>query len=150
LAERYYIQPELSDMYNVLCVFSIGDTKEKVDYLLRALREISDELYNENIEIAKPIDIPEIPEQVVSPRYAFGSSTVALPLRESVGQISAEFLMAYPPGIPVLCPGERITLEIIEYVDKMKEANLSIQGTEDPEVNYIKVVNDRQVLNVIA
>ncbi|MGB9808476.1 MAG: arginine decarboxylase, partial [Caldanaerobacter sp.] len=112
--------------------------------------EISDELYNESIEVAKPLDIPEIPELVVSPRYAFNAPTVSLPLRESIGQISAEFLMAYPPGIPVLCPGERITMDIIDYVEKMKEANLSIQGTEDPEANYIKVVNYRQALNVIA
>lgn len=150
LAEKYYIQPELSDMYNVLCVFSIGDTKEKVDYLLRALREISDELYKDDIEISKAIDIPEIPEQIITPRYAFGCSTISLPLQESIGQISAEFLLAYPPGIPILCPGERITMEIVEYVNKMKEANLSIQGTEDPEVNYIKIVNDLQILNITA
>ncbi|MDI6603598.1 MAG: aminotransferase class I/II-fold pyridoxal phosphate-dependent enzyme [Thermoanaerobacteraceae bacterium] len=150
LAEKYYIQPELSDMYNVLCIFSIGDTKEKVDYLLRALRDISNELYKDDVDIMKSIDIPDIPEQVISPRYAFECSTVALPLEESIGQISAEFLMAYPPGIPVLCPGERITREIIEYVNEMKNANLSIQGTEDPNVEYIKVVNDLQILNITA
>lgn len=150
LAERYFIQPELSDMYNVLCVFSIGDTKEKIDYLLRALKEISDELYKDDIEISKAIDIPEIPEQIITPRYAFGCSTVSLPLQESIGQISAEFLLAYPPGIPILCPGERITMEIVEYVSKMKDANLSIQGTEDPNVDYIKVVNDLQILNITA
>ncbi|QSZ26769.1 aminotransferase class I/II-fold pyridoxal phosphate-dependent enzyme [Aceticella autotrophica] len=150
LAEKYYIQPELSDMYNVLCIFSIGDTKEKVDYLLRALRDISSELYKDGVDIMKSIDIPDIPEQVISPRYAFECSTVALPLEESIGQISAEFLMAYPPGIPVLCPGERITREIIEYVNEMKNANLSIQGTEDPNVEYIKVVNDLQILNITA
>lgn len=150
LAKKYYIQPELADMYNALCVFSIGDTKENVDYLIRALREISETLYKDNVEMSKALDIPEIPEMVLSPRYAFECSNVALPLEESIGQISSEFLMAYPPGIPILCPGERITREIIEYVIEMKNAKLSIQGTEDPNVEYIKVVNDLQILNITA
>lgn len=54
--------------------------------------------------------------------------------------ISGEFLMAYPPGIPVLCPGEIITKEIVDYVENLKNAGLYVQGTEDPKVEYIKVV----------
>ena len=64
-----------------------------------------------------------------------------LPLRESIGCISGEFLMAYPPGIPVLCPGEMITPDIIDYVEDMKDAGLYVQGTEDPDVNYIRILN---------
>ena len=50
--------------------------------------------------------------------------------------------MAYPPGIPILCPGEIITSEIINYVNQLKSAGLYVQGTEDPEVEYIKIVID--------
>lgn len=145
LAEKYYIQPEMSDLYNVLCVFSLGDTKESVDKLINALKEISDVQccsLRRKIEI---LDVPNIPEQMLTPRDAFNSMTVSIPLSDSMGQISAEFLMAYPPGIPILCPGEMITKEIIDYVKALKDANLYVQGTEDPEVNYIKVVSDLSI-----
>lgn len=150
LAEEYYIQPEMSDLYNVLCVFSIGDTKEKVDALLKALKEISKLYHNRDGRKIEVIDIPKIPLRVLSPRDAFHGGTISIPLEDSVGEISAEFLLAYPPGIPVLCPGEIITDEIIEYVEVLKKAGLYVQGTDDPEVNYIKVVNEHKGLNVIT
>ena len=61
-------------------------------------------------------------------------------LEDSVGEVSGEFLMVYPPGIPVLCPGEVITEEIVNYVSDLKKTGLYVQGTEDPRVEYIKVV----------
>jgi arginine decarboxylase len=146
LAEKYFIQPEMSDLYNVLCVFSLGDTKENVDALINALEEISQD---ENIKLGKKINIvemPNIPQSVLTPRDAFNSKTVSIPLKDSLGQISAEFLMAYPPGIPILCPGEIITKEIVDYVQELKNANLYVQGTEDPEVNNIKVVSELLIL----
>lgn len=149
LAEKYFIQPEMSDLYNILCVFSIGDTREKVDALLTALREISKSYVNSDRSKIEIIDVPKVPLRVLSPRDAFNGSTISIALEDSVGEISAEFLLAYPPGIPVLCPGEIITDEIIEYVETLKEAGLYVQGTDDPEVNYIKVVNDCNQLDII-
>lgn len=58
-----------------------------------------------------------------------------------MGRISGEFLMAYPPGIPILCPGEIISKDIIEYTEELKAAGLYVQGTEDTSIEYIKVVN---------
>lgn len=150
LAEKYFIQPEMSDLYNVLCVFSLGDSKEHVDALINALEEISSQQCCSVRRKIGIIDVPEIPEQILSPRDAFNSLTVSVPLSDSMGQISAEFLMAYPPGIPILCPGEMITREIINYVKELKEAHLYVQGTEDPDVNNIKVVSDINVFNINA
>ena len=100
LAEKYFIQPELSDLYNILCVFSFGDKKENVDKLLNALEEISSEQRRKEIVKSQVLEIPDIPESVLTPRDAFNSPTISIPLEDSVGLISAEFLMAYPPGIP--------------------------------------------------
>lgn len=147
LAEKYFIQPELSDLYNILCVFSFGDTKEKVDKLITALEEISAEQSKRQIVKSEVLDIPNIPESVLTPREAFNSMTISIPLADSVGLISAEFLMAYPPGIPILCPGEIITQEIVDYVGALKAAKLFVQGTEDPEVNSIKIVSDLQIMD---
>lgn len=140
LSDKYHIQLELSDLYNGLAVSSFGDTKENIEALINALKEISNEYENNENKKSDFIDIPAIPEQVKIPRDAFNSEKVVLPLNDSKGRISGEFLLAYPPGIPVLCPGEIITEEIINYIQKLKDAGLYVQGTEDLEVNFIKVV----------
>lgn len=140
LANKYHIQVELSDLYNILAVGSFGDTKENIDKLIIALQEISKEYYGKGNQKSDFIDIPDIPERVQIPREAFNSDKISVLLRDSIGMISGEFLMAYPPGIPILCPGERITKEIIEYIQQLKDTGLYVQGTEDPNVEYIKVV----------
>ena len=140
LSNKYQIQMELSDLYSVLAVGSFGDTKEGMERLLAALREISSEYMNKTSRKADFLDIPQIPKQVLKPREAFNGQKVSVLLANSVGEVSGEFLMAYPPGIPVLCPGEVITQEIIQYVEDLKNTGLFVQGTEDPRVEYIKVV----------
>ena len=140
LSNKYHIQMELSDLYNVLAVGSFGDTKEAIDTLLHALREISSEYFVKENKKSDFLDIPDIPKQIRIPRDAFNSPKKSLLLKNSIGMISGEFLMAYPPGIPILCPGEEITKEIVDYVQKLKDTGLYVQGTEDPEVEYIKVV----------
>ncbi|MCQ2969374.1 MAG: aminotransferase class I/II-fold pyridoxal phosphate-dependent enzyme [Clostridium sp.] len=141
LAEKYAIQMELSDFYNVLAVGSFGDTKEGMDRLLAALKEISKEYFGVNNPIPDFIDIPPIPVQTINPREAFYANKKSVTLEESLGKISGEFLLAYPPGIPLLCPGEIITQDIIAYVQDLKRANLYVQGTEDPTVEKIKILN---------
>lgn len=140
LADNYHIQLEMSDLYNALAVGSFGDTKESIDALLKALREISSKYYGSRPVVGDCLDIPAIPERALNPRQAFNAPKKSIPIKESAGYISSEFLMAYPPGIPILCPGEIITKEIIDYVQALKDCNLYVQGTEDPAVENIKVV----------
>ncbi len=141
LADKYHIQMELSDFYNVLAVGSFGDTKEGMDRLLSALKEISNDYYGKKETVQDFLDIPAIPTKILNPREAFYSDKISIPLNESIGKISGEFLLAYPPGIPVLCPGEEITQEVVDYVHDLKRANLYVQGTEDLTVENIKIVN---------
>ncbi|CDF57711.1 aminotransferase class I/II-fold pyridoxal phosphate-dependent enzyme [Thermobrachium celere] len=140
LADEYHIQMELSDLYNILAVGSFGDTKEKIDKFISALKEISDKYYGTRPTIGTVIDLPGIPQRAVTPRQAFNGKKRVVPLKESTGLISAEFLLAYPPGIPIICPGEIINEEVLDYVQALKDANLYVQGTEDPNVEYIKVL----------
>ena len=140
LSNKYHIQMELSDLYNTLAVGSFGDTKENIDKLLDALREISIEYMHKSPRKADFIDIPAIPKQVLIPRDAFYGNKTSVALEDSVGEVSGEFLMAYPPGIPILCPGEVITEEIVNYVEDLKKTGLYVQGTEDPMVENILVV----------
>jgi len=148
LSNKYHIQMELSDLYNVLAVGSFGDTIETINALLEALREISSDYYGKGHKKSDFIDIPDIPEQIQIPREAFTSAKTSILLNKSIGMISGEFLMAYPPGIPILCPGERITKEIVQYVQRLKDTGLYVQGTEDPKVEYIKVVKEEDAVYI--
>ena len=76
----------------------------------------------------------------MSPQEAFYGEKESLPLKDSEGRICSEFVMCYPPGIPILSPGERITSEILDYINYAKEKGCSMTGPEDPEILNINVL----------
>jgi arginine/lysine/ornithine decarboxylase len=80
------------------------------------------------------------PEIVVSPRDAYYSSKKSVPLEEAVGYVSGESIMVYPPGIPLVTPGEMMTEEIVAYAKLLKEEECMLQGTQDPYVDTILVL----------
>jgi len=79
---------------------------------------------------------------MVLPRDAFYSETKVVPLAEAAGEISAEAIMAYPPGIPLICPGELITQSVVDYINILKQEEADLQGPEDKQINYIKVLKN--------
>ena len=80
------------------------------------------------------------PQVVAAPQEAFYAEKQAVALDEANGRICAEFVMCYPPGIPILAPGERITGEILDYIRYAKDKNCMLLGTEDPDVNNLQVI----------
>lgn len=145
LRKKYHLQVELSDLFNIIALVSLGDNQETMDYLVNALSEIAGAQSIKNV-VKYYTPVPSIPEAVVSPRSAYYADTKVLPLEEAEGEISAEAIMAYPPGIPIVCPGERITREVIDYVNVLRNEYAILQGTEDPEVKNIKVLVNRILL----
>lgn len=144
LRQQFKIQPELSDMYNVLFLITIGDTQKEVEIMVDALRTMAVE-HSTDKEVSlhhvyKEIAYPKAPEQAMSPRSALFGRTKRVHFKEAAGHISAEIVTFYPPGIPLICPGEYITDEIIEYCLKLQEAGLHISGPEDYLLTTIKVV----------
>lgn len=138
LRKEYNIQIELSDLYNILAIISIGDRKEDLDALVNALKDIASK--TDSAEIKKTVMIPQSPKMIVSPRDAFYSPKKVVRLEESMGEIAGEMIMAYPPGIPVICMGERITKDIVDYIKILKDEKCELQGTSDPYVNYLRVL----------
>ena len=80
------------------------------------------------------------PDVALTPQRAFYSDKRPLPLIDSASYISGEFVMAYPPGIPILAPGERITQEIIDYILYAKEKGCVLAGPKDMTLEHINVV----------
>src|SRR5690606_7582249 len=104
LREHHYIEVELSDMYNLLCIVSPGDSEETVDALVQALEAMSAAYLNKNNIREVVVTLPDIPTLSLSPRDAFYAETESIPLASAAGRIIAEFIYVYPPGIPILLP----------------------------------------------
>ena len=83
-----------------------------------------------------------IPKVAMTPQQAFHAKKRSVPIKESLGMISAELVMAYPPGIPILAPGERITAEITEYIRYAKEKGCVMTGTRDMDMKFIETVEE--------
>ncbi|WP_113802792.1 aminotransferase class I/II-fold pyridoxal phosphate-dependent enzyme [Garciella nitratireducens] len=141
---EYNIQVEIADLSNILCIISLGDQRKSIDILIQALKDIKKKYGKQQ---AKDIITPPLrnPELIVSPRDAYYSLKRVVKLRDAIGEVSGESIMAYPPGIPVITPGEKITEEIVDYIEALKEQRSMLQGTEDPYVNNIKILGQQPV-----
>ena len=80
------------------------------------------------------------PEVVLTPQKAFYANKVSLPIQQTEGCVCGEFVMCYPPGIPILAPGERITKDILDYICFAKDKGCLITGPLDVDIEYLSVV----------
>ena len=138
LRDEYDIQIEFGDIGNILAYLSMGDRSQELERLVSALAEIRRRYQTDGTGLLHQEYID--PEVVTSPQEAFYSEKISLPLKESVGRVCSEFVMCYPPGIPILAPGERITSQIIDYIEYARTKGCSMTGPEDPEINHLNVL----------
>ncbi|QAS51149.1 aminotransferase class I/II-fold pyridoxal phosphate-dependent enzyme [Halobacillus litoralis] len=144
LRENYHIEVELSDLYNILCIVTPGDRGSDIEKLVVALKCLADQCVSVDDVASIPVKVPAIPVLSLSPRDAFYASTETILLKEAVGRISAEFVMVYPPGIPIFIPGEIITSDNIDYIHENIEAGLPVQGPEDDTLEKIQVIREQK------
>ncbi|WZL74436.1 aminotransferase class I/II-fold pyridoxal phosphate-dependent enzyme [Clostridiaceae bacterium 35-E11] len=141
LRDAYNIQVELGDTLNILAIVSVGDREQSLRALVDALKDMRLKYGSKEGQQIKYAKIAlENPEVIVSPRNAFYTAKKLVKLEEAEGEISGESIMAYPPGIPIVSPGERISKEIINYIKFLKNQHSMLTDTEDPEVEYVKVL----------
>lgn len=138
LRDDYGIQIEFGDIGNILAIISAGDRNLEIERLIAALSEIK-RIYKR--DKAGLFDHEYInPKIVMGPQEAFYAEKESLLLNECSGRICGEFVMCYPPGIPILAPGEKITDDILNYTNYAKEKGCFMTGTEDMNIEYINVV----------
>ncbi len=138
LRDEYDIQIEFGDIGNILAIITGGDRALEIERLVSALSEIK-RLYGrspvglyDHEYINPTVDLP--------PQKAFYADRVSLPIGETAGRICGEFVMCYPPGIPILAPGERITKDILDYIAYAKEKGCSLTGPQDMNIERLEVV----------
>lgn len=138
LRDDYDIQIEFGDLGNVLAYISIGDRMQEVERLVSAMAEIRRRFKKDPTGMLTQEYIPA--QVVVSPQDAFYAEKYSLPIEETEGKVCSEFVMCYPPGIPILAPGEKITGDILKYISYAKEKGCSLTGPEDPEIEQLNVL----------
>ncbi|MCU6719416.1 MULTISPECIES: aminotransferase class I/II-fold pyridoxal phosphate-dependent enzyme [Porcipelethomonas] len=141
LRDDYGIQIEFGDIGNILAIISAGDRALEIERLISSLSEIK-RLYSK--DKTGMFDHEYInPEVITAPQKAFYSNKRSVPINQSSGMVCGEFVMCYPPGIPILAPGEKITDEIINYINYAKEKGCFMTGTQDMKIENINVVEDK-------
>jgi len=140
LRDEYDIQTEFGDIGNILAYISVGDRESDIERLISALSEVRRRFKKSKVGLLETEYI--IPEVVLTPQQAFYADKYSLPLEECVGKVCTEFVMCYPPGIPILAPGEMITPQVVEYIRYAKKKGCSITGPEDMDIERLNVYKD--------
>lgn len=140
LREKYKIQVELSNYYGVLLICTIGNDEEDFIKLEKSLEDLLLNITKE--KTLQDTNYPEcIPKKILNPRDAFYSNKKTVKLEDSIGKISGEYIIPYPPGISLISPGEIITQEIITYIQQGVKSGMIVSGMRDVNLDYIDVID---------
>ncbi|MDS1029106.1 aminotransferase class V-fold PLP-dependent enzyme [Bacillota bacterium LX-D] len=139
LRREFSIQVELADFNNILAIVSLGDSENSLQLLLQALADI-ERKYSLPKKLPTMQEVPKTPDIIISPREAYYCQKKKVSLEKTVGEISGESVMVYPPGIPIVAPGEKITKDIVDYIKLLKNNHCLLQGPEDTFVDNIKIL----------
>ena len=134
----FKIQCELSDPYRVLFLLSYADGIPQIDLLIDAMKTISKQR-----KFSKPIEVKlpniDMPEQILTPRQAFFSKSRSVKIQDAINEISAEEINFYPPGIPLIYPGEKFNKSLLEYIEEIKRFSLRLVAS-DPSFETVKII----------
>jgi lysine decarboxylase len=140
LREKFNIQVEMSDMNNIVCIATVSDNNEDLSKLACGIRQVAESFQaEESLRFKVPSRIPDTPERAIGMREAEDLPQRKVPIRNANGCIASDYLTPYPPGIPVIIPGEVYTDEIIGYVLGIVDAGGKVNG-----------IYGKQLVNVVG
>lgn len=134
LREKYKLETEMSSLNHVIAMTSVYDTDEGFERLIQALEELDCELLPQKKEVLSSFPVPQY---IMSVCRAEGMRSTLVPLQEAGDRISAEYVCAYPPGSPLLVPGELISSEIVNIIRLMTANNVKIHSSA---IGSLKIV----------
>jgi arginine/lysine/ornithine decarboxylase len=155
LHDDYGVSAEMAGASTVTLVVTIGNTTEDLDRCVLGTEQLARRFRGTRGQPTPLLHMlglatPPMGRQVLVPRDAFFAKKVRVPVPESAGKISGESVVPYPPGIPVLVPGEEITQEIVEYLTGVRRTGIEIHGCEDRSIGTLKVVDEREFLHSVG
>jgi arginine decarboxylase len=138
------VQPELSGSGYLLCILTLGSIQADLDQLIRGLEELGvrrppNSVSLSNIHPLAARVAGRLPEMDMTPRDAFYSKQKTIPLAQAMHRVASEIITPYPPGIPVMMPGERFDHDTIEFLESIKRSGCPISAV-DPSINTVRVV----------
>jgi arginine decarboxylase len=143
LYEHRRVGAEHHDLHHVMFLVTVADDDVTIDRLLAAMRDLVDAAP----ELAAGRTLPSLPpvsrlvgDYVMRPRDAFLGTTRRVKLADAAGEIAAEPVSPYPPGVPLLVPGQRIHDEHVEFLRLGLEAGMYLEGVSDPSLEQVRVV----------
>lgn len=145
LRNRFNVQPELCDLYNVVFITTMDNNVEDFNALFNALVILHEENKDREELPLENMRNDDIPVQQYAPSKAFSMTSVRVPLSESQGRISTALVLPYPPGIPVLCPGEEISHEAVRYLERILDLGGNVNNIDSDRT--IEVVAKADILS---
>ncbi len=146
LDEKFNVTPEFASLKTVAFIISLGNTAEDIAQLIKAFKTLAKEYRKPLLKNKKRLlwnNFPELNTLQLSPRQAFFSSTETIPIKQAINRISAETVCPYPPGIPLLIPGEIITSAVVEHLLNVKAMGGFISNCADASLCTLQVVRER-------
>ncbi|MCU0534846.1 MAG: aminotransferase class I/II-fold pyridoxal phosphate-dependent enzyme [Hydrococcus sp. Prado102] len=148
--QKLGVTAELPTWQHLTFIITLGNTQEDIDRLVGAFERLSKEFKKEE-KIHNIISSPYFQEQdkgqsqlpFLSPRDAFFAPTETVSIEDAIDRISAETICPYPPGIPTLLPGEKITADAIAFLQKVLEVGGFISGCADESLQTLQVIYER-------
>ncbi len=138
------VAPEMSDLHSIVCLITIGDDHASIDRLVAGIAEVSrvaqgrPRLNRSEGRALGPVVCSG--QAALSPTDAFHAPARSAAVGEAIGQICAEMIVPYPPGIPVFLPGEVVTTEKVAYLTDGRARGMTLSGACDPTLETIRVV----------
>ncbi len=141
LRTRHDVHPEMAAQATVVFIVSLAETDQQLNRLVSAVGASAAELSCGVVVEVEPVPRLELfGGCVVSPREAFLGEAEVVPLDQAVGRISCESIAGYPPGIPALLPGERVSADVIDNLRQTAAAGSRLHGASDPTLTTIAVL----------
>lgn len=138
LADRYGLIVEMASLSYVICISSVVDSADSYDILFNAVAEIDGNLgYEPDKTDLQELDIISCRRSAMPPGTAWDRPVESVPIEGAAGKVSGAFVYAYPPGIPVLAPGEVVDRQAVNGIKSMIDSGLNVAGVND---GYIKVL----------
>ena len=138
---EFGIQVEMADIDHVLVIVSIGDHRGDLERLVNALVALSRENHRQASRSPVPSMVFFDNLLRMTPREAFFAQHETVPLEDSTGRIASDIVTVYPPGVPLLVPGEEITAPVIDTLCRFRDSGATMDGL-DMTNRFIQVVKD--------